>query len=131
MLMEADRINITETRLASVRLIEFDILEIKFDQDVEIERSDVQELLDLSEKLGNGKKLKHLVLYGLRSLPSLEARILQCSEFGSRFKFAEALVVLTLSQRMVLNFMVNVEKTTVPTKLFSNSDDALVWLKSL
>lgn len=131
MLMEADRTQTLVTNIASLQLIEADILEIRINPDVEIERSDVEEIIAIAEQLGNGKKLKHLVLYGMRSLPSLEARVLLCSEFGSRFKLAEAMVVLTLSQRMIFNFMINVEKTACPSRLFTNTDDALDWLKSI
>lgn len=129
--MEAYGTAVLETQLASIRLIESDILEITIIDDAEIEKSDIEEIIKLAEQLGQGRELKHLFLYGMRALPSQEARILLCSEFGSRFKSADAIVALTLSQRMIFNFMINVEKTARPAKLFTNSAEALDWLKSL
>ncbi len=131
MLMEAEQSNTIITRISTIELKDNDLLEISISKDQELEKSDIVDIINSAEVLGNGKRLKHLYIIDERTLPSQEARILSCSEYGSRFKKADAIVVTSLSQRMIFNFMINVEGTSVPSRLFSNRDEAILWLNSL
>jgi hypothetical protein len=44
---------------------------------------------------------------------------------------AEAIVVQSLSQKIVFNFMINVERPIARTKLFTDVQAAQDWLKSI
>lgn len=115
-------------RISRVTLTRENVLEIVIDADFEFDIEDAQEVLDATKFLANGRTLPHLYLIGARTLPSKSARQLSSSKKGSKYKSAEAIVVNTLSQKMIYNFMINVEKTAVPTKLFNNEADAREWL---
>lgn len=117
--------------LSTVRLVNNDTAEIRIQGDVEYELNDALETTSSVEQLGGGEKLFYLTIFGDRTIPSPEARNYCISENGSRFKAAEAIVIRSLSQKMVFNFMINVERPLVETKLFSNSKDAQAWLSSL
>lgn len=43
---------------------------------------------------------------------------------------ARAMVVRTLSERLFSNFYILTHKPIIPTKIFSNYDDAFTWLNS-
>lgn len=44
---------------------------------------------------------------------------------------ARALVIKSLSQRILANFYIHFHKPIVPTKIFTNYEDALIYLNSL
>jgi len=53
---------------------------------------------------------------------------LSCSKSGSKYKIADAFIIHTLSQKIIANFYLKIQKPVVPTKFFSNSMDAEKWL---
>ena len=117
--------------VSSITLIDNSTLEVHIDQDIEFELKDAVQLNDRIYEIGENRKLYQLTVYGDRTVPSKEARTYSISEEGSRFKMAEAIVAESLSQKMVFNFMINVERPSVRTKLFTSVDEAKEWLKSL
>ncbi len=116
--------------LSTVTLVNKDIAEIRIKEDVDYELNDALHTTSAVEQLDRGEKLFYLTIYGDQTIPSPEARIYCISASGSRFKAAEAIVIRSLSQKMVFNFMNNVDRPLVETKLFSNSKDAQAWLSS-
>ncbi len=46
-----------------------------------------------------------------------------------KIKRKEAIVVSTLPHRIMANLYVGLTKRSHPTKIFSNEDDAIKWLK--
>ena len=105
--------------------------EITIGKDQEYELDDAILTTQSVGEIGKGRQLFYLTIFGDRTVPSRDARNYCISEMGSRYKMAEAIVVKSLSQKMVFNFMINVERPTVRTKLFTNKEDAHVWLSSL
>ncbi len=53
------------------------------------------------------------------------------SEEGQRFTFADALVVKSLSQKILANFYLKFNKPAKPTRIFTNEAEAIAWLFSL
>lgn len=117
--------------ISRVTLRDDAILETCIEKDQEFELEDAQEVLNTVKKIGQSNKFLHLTIFGNRTVPSKEARKFSISQQGSQFKLAEAIVVQSLSQKMVFNFMINVERPTVRTKLFTCAEEAKEWLKSL
>ena len=58
-----------------------------------------------------------------------DAREFGSSEEGLRFSAAEAFVIKSLAHKLLANFYLKVNKPSVPTKFFSNKEDAEEWLK--
>lgn len=117
--------------ISSVTLIDTTTVEIRIDQDIDFELDDAIRTNEIVQKIGASRILYHLTIFGNRTVPSKQARTYSISEIGSRFKKAEAIVVESLSQKMVFNFMINVEHPSVLTKLFTDRDNAREWLQSL
>ncbi|MDG1333544.1 MAG: hypothetical protein P8P74_14505 [Crocinitomicaceae bacterium] len=117
--------------ITAVTLIDNSTIEIHIDQDIEFELEHAIQLNDKIYEIGGNRKFYQLTIFGNRSVPTKEARSYSISQEGSRFKMAEAIVVKTLSQKMVFNFMINVERPSVRTKLFTCPNEAREWLGSL
>lgn len=117
--------------ISTVTLVDHEMIETRIKKDIEFGLEDAKRNRDFVQEIGQGKKWLHLTVFGERSVPSKEARNFCTSEEGSQFKLAEAIVVQSLSQKMVFNFMINVERPSVRTKLFTSIDEAKEWLNSL
>lgn len=117
--------------ISEVTLIDESTVEIRIDKDIEFELKDAIHINEIVDEIGKGEKLYYLTIYGDRTVPSKEARNYAISNLGSQLKMAEAIVVQSLSQKMVFNFMINVERPTARTKLFTDVREAKNWLKSL
>lgn len=48
----------------------------------------------------------------------------------SRTRIAEAILVETTANRLMANVYVNYNKPRIPTKIFTNEEEAIKWLKS-
>lgn len=115
--------------ISRVTLFDDALIEIKIQKDIEFELDDAIRTTNAVEQITQGRRLLHLTIFGERTVPTKEARSFYISEIGSRFKSAEAIVVESLAQKMVFNFMINVESPTVRTKLFTSRDEAIEWLR--
>jgi len=116
-------------RISEIRLRTDDVLEIKIEEDQSFEKEDMLELIAAAKQLGNGRRLRNLILVGKRTMPSPDAMELSSSEEGSIYKRADAFVISSIGQRMVGNFMLKVQKQAVPTRYFTDLDSAEEWLK--
>lgn len=120
--------NIIKTRISTVKLKSKEILQIDIVDDQVFEKKDMIELIDAAYKLGGGKKFKNLIYVGEFTVPDLKAIKLSCSKAGSIYKIADAFIIHTLSQKIIANFYLKIQKPVVPTKFFSNTIDAEKWL---
>lgn len=77
-------------------------------------------------------KEKHPLLVDTRGVKSLSKEARHHFSLRDREKirlYAIALVVDSLVGRVIGNFFIGINKPMVPTKLFGNVEDAMVWLK--
>lgn len=117
--------------ISEVLLMDDDVLRIEIQPEQEFGLSDFMELVDAAEQIGHGKKFKNLIIVGIHTLPSKEARDMSSSIEGSVYKLADAFVIHSIAQKIIGNFIINIQKPAVPTRLFTNEEDALLWLKNL
>jgi len=91
---------------------------------------ETKEGVDAIGKLGGGKEMPVLKIAGEWSTVDGESRRFCASEEGGRFSLAEAIVIKTLAHQIIGNFYLQVEKPAKPTKLFTQVDLAINWLKT-
>jgi hypothetical protein len=90
---------------------------------------DVKLSTEATEELAGGKKVLTLVnMVNVRSV-TREARVYSGSEHAARNTLALALLVGSPVSRVIGNFMIGLNKTSYPTRLFTQEDEALAWLK--
>lgn len=89
---------------------------------------DVQEMIATAGKLGEGRKLKNLVIANEYSSMSSEATAYMKSKEAHRYTKVEAVVISSLAQRIVGNFYLGIVSQNRPSKLFNEVEKALEWL---
>jgi hypothetical protein len=120
-----------KTRISTLTLMGNDILKIEIDADAIILIEDINELLEATYKIGQGKKFKKLITMGEYTLADLDAMKLSGSEDGCKYKIAEAYVIKGMAQHILVHFYMHVIKPLKPTQFFENEAEAESWLLSL
>ena len=82
------------------------------------------------EKLTQKKKLPLLLIGSNGIQPTLEVRKYGSTKRANKYTSALAIVISkrNLAQRILGNFIVNVDKRPMPTKIFTNEKDAKFWI---
>jgi hypothetical protein len=96
---------------------------------VEISVEDVKSIASACQKIGGGKAYPLLIKVGKYTLPSAEARKFIAQADSNPYAKAEAYVISDLPQRIVGNFFLKFDKPARPTKIFTNEEEAMEWLK--
>jgi hypothetical protein len=117
------------TRIGKIFLAEDGIVRVMMFPDVDIRLEDAQEAFAAHLKICQGKR--HPLLVDARKLRSFarDARQFFASEEVSRVTLAFALIVDTPVSRVLGNFYLGLNKPQLPTRLFTDEDKALEWLK--
>lgn len=108
-----------------------DILNIRLKDDAMVGRSDMQEYLEAIKTEFGGRSFKNLVEFGSYSNVTPEAREFAGSVESNAYTLADAFVLHSLSQRILGNFYMKFDKPAKPTQIFSDREEALVWLRGL
>lgn len=118
-----------ETATAHISLIEANIVKIQFKQDVEVDLEDVKQNHEASQVLAGGNK--HLVLLDVRgyAIGSDKAKVFSASKHPASYRIAVATLVSSLAARLRGNAYIRFNKPKVPTRLFSQEQKAIEWLK--
>jgi hypothetical protein len=108
------------------------VIEIVWDKSIEI-----IEVIHLSEmqkavcKLGKGKKMPlHFTVHEFLQI-SDAARKHATSDEGITYSLAITVLIDNLAKKILFNFFMNVNKPKIPTKSFTNKEDAFLWLEQI
>lgn len=114
---------------ASIRLLENGIVENVIKEGAVLEAEDVITLRKQNMKLTSGSVYGVLVIAEPFSSISKEARELTAGKEFANVTVARALVVNSLGHRLLANFYLNINKPFIKTKVFSERETALEWLR--
>jgi hypothetical protein len=119
--------------ILSIQMLEDNICEIIFKDRVRIELQDMMDAFDLVNSFTNHKPVKKLVITGERTEITKEARLFghEASLKVKHNVIAEAIIVHSLYQKMVINFYSKFIKDNYPTQFFVDIAKAKDWLKSI
>lgn len=95
-----------------------------------VEAEDLEELKKISSELAGYKPYVILVTSGELASFSKEARELSASKAFITNAKAKAIVVDSIAKKIIGNFYLNVNKPYLQTKLFSEKEKALQWLRT-
>lgn len=115
----------------TIKLIASNILLITLVEGVTIEKEDVIEVKKHNLKLTKGNDYVIVFDSGHYTSISKDARELMSSTEIEKNRKASAFVIHSLSQKLLGNFYLKVNKPNVPTKLFSDKEKALNWVKEI
>lgn len=97
-------------------------------KNIELQVEDMDELFELfSQALGH-RKVPFLIVFDDYAHISPDARKMIANENRSHYKMMEAVVVKSLSQRLLINFVIHYHTTLHETKIFNSEDQAKAWI---
>lgn len=117
-----------ETEKLICTLMEGKYLYLHIYEGMDVEIEDIIEMVSVLKK--NIKKGDYplLVDFGYGSSISSEARAYAANR-AKRIASADAFVIKSFAQRLIMNFYMKFNKPTLPSAVFKSKEDALEWLK--
>lgn len=91
--------------------------------------SQIKEIHQSINQLNDGYKALVLLTTQEFTLIDLESKQFLSKPEAGQYSIAEAYVIQSLSQRLILNFLFKVMGTPVPAKFFTDIEAAANWLK--
>lgn len=118
-----------ELEKASVEQINENTILLKFKEDVNFELRDAIEVNKVVYSIMKGKPFLSLVDAQVYGHISTEARAFFAKDILTKdSRIAEAFVINNLSTRLFVRFYMQFNKASNPMKIFSDIDDAQIWL---
>ena len=99
-------------------------------KDVIMDLEDGKENVEVFKKLGNGKLVPVLVDIRETFTITKVCRNYYASKEAATVMTSVALIIGSPLSRLLGNFMIGLNKTVFPTKLFTNKKEAIKWLKT-
>jgi len=106
------------------------ILELYSNEDHEYTIDCVKENVQAFGELTGKQKAPVLIIGGAFTSVSKEARDFMASNESLLYSTAEAFLVKSLPQKLLINFYIQFNKPLVPTQIFTSKEKAIVWLKT-
>lgn len=115
---------------AKIRFYVPDMVHVEVIGDYLITEKEVRVINDVLGDLNEGREM--LTLISAEEVTQFDdsARVFSASAEGTMYTKAEAIVVKSLSQRLIANFYVKVNKPLKPSKVFNSEKEAIKWLES-
>lgn len=118
-------------------LLAHSIIQLREDGIIQIDASDqvyhVFEIKEIHEAIakisGNKRALLLLIASDFTSIDTEARKYLSTPEAGL-YTIAEAYVIKSLAQRLIMNFLIRVNGTPVPVQFFTEANTATSWLFS-
>jgi len=108
------------------------IIHIIINDNAEIDIDQSREIFNITKKFSKKPKdLLVLVNSGKYSTATSEVREFSSSDEASSPTFAEAIVLHSLAQKILINFLLNFYRPKRHMKMFNNEDEAVKWLYSM
>lgn len=99
--------------------------------DHEYTAEDLQALHQTIWQMNHQKKACILAIASRFTQVTDDARKYLATEEGSKHSLASAFVIHSLSQRILVNFLIKVQGRPAPTRFFTDMETAIEWLKKM
>jgi hypothetical protein len=110
-------------------LLEPGLIENNIDTDIYLEPEHIRLLKEANRQLAGGQRYAVLVVSHPYSAFSPESRELSASAEFVQDTIASAVLTQSMSQRLVGNFYLQVHRPHMSTRLFTDRDAAIDWLR--
>lgn len=105
-------------------------LEVHVYPNSDVDEEDVQKLVEASLLLTNNKKVPVLIFIGEFSSFSKKAREFTANPEKERASLAIAYVTNNVAHKLIIKFLLKVNKPKKPISIFKNETEALSWLQN-
>jgi len=119
-----------QTDVFTIRQLEPNILETTVIDRAILDVKDVWEAKKINTELSKGKPYAYLGVLGEFSEITDVAKELMASKEIIGKTIAKALLIKSLSDRLLANFYLKISKPALKTRVFTSREKALVWLRS-
>lgn len=123
--------NEIQLNFAKVQLYEPALVRIEIFSGTVIGLKESKSMNDAIGALSEGKESLVLIVADEFAQFDRDSSDFSASEEGQRYTIADALVVKSLSQKILANFYLKFNKPAKPTRIFTNEEEAITWLFSL
>lgn len=120
---------ITASKCATFSLIEEGVLRIELLENSEIDIIESKAMQQISLGMTKGEKFVALVDARTQVVVSKESREWGSSAEGQKNMLAQAIIVDSLANKLIGNFIIQFHKPIAKTRLFSDEASALEWLR--
>ena len=115
---------------ASVSLRSDGIIKIEIKPNTNLKLADGQEMVKAFAEIGGGKKYPLLFIAGDFALANAEARYYASGKEANQYTLASVFVVNNVAQKLMGNAYITFNKPITPTKILTNEEEAVKWLKT-
>ena len=119
------------TRSATIRMINEWVIENVIHDNAELDVEDIMEIKRINGEISAGRCYTVLVDSGSFTSITDEGRKLSASKDFQQQTIAKAILVNSLSQRIIGKLYMRFNKPMITTKIFSDRERALEWLNSI
>jgi len=131
--MIIEKVNIVRTLKSGVFTLEMGddgVLRLHVSGDKEINLAGYQEMVKRIGEISDGKPVPVFASGDEFMIPDEDVRKLMTRSDSNPYSIASAILVKSISQRLIGNFFVKVMKPERPFRIFTNEEEALEWLKT-
>ncbi|MBK6984503.1 MAG: hypothetical protein IPH32_07000 [Bacteroidetes bacterium] len=89
---------------------------------------DVKENVKAFGELTGNEKVPVLIIGGSFSSLDDQTREFMATEESLKYSKAEAFLITSLAQKILINFYIKFNKPLVPTRVFTDKEEAIKWL---
>lgn len=125
--LEKNQVRIVRVKKAVISYNGKGFLKVVLSDDAEITYDDVIEQRKIAAELTGDKPHVVLAIAGRRTSATKEAREYSSSHVP-KGRLAEAILIKSLPVRLMGKFFINFHKPSVPTKMFEDESEAMIWL---
>jgi hypothetical protein len=115
---------------SEVSLLDEGIIHIHILAGSEITITDAVLIVEAMAKIGGGKKFPVLIDAGEFASVDKEVRQFSASSEANLYTLADAIAFYNLGQKLIAKFYLDHNHPMVPTRIFSEKQDAINWLKT-
>ena len=121
---------IIHTRTADISFVETGIARLRFKPDIELDKDDILENLDVCVRLTGGRHCAILEVFENAGITEDALRFAGSRE-NAKYRIANALLIKTVSVKLLWSFFRISFKPHVQNRVFMNEREALTWLRKV
>jgi len=110
---------------------EDDVLYVRMKEGINLGQAEMEDLLKQAIELTTPNKYFAIIDTTAPYDSSLEARNFYAESEYSKYRFADAFIVNSLSMRLLVNFFITFNKPKIPSKMFNDKESAHQWINTL
>ena len=120
-------VEIIEFSHTKISLRKDGIMQLDIAKDVVYTVKDLREIGEAIQKMSNGARFPLLQIAGQYASIEVEARKFVAKD-QTKYATASAIVNTSFAQNLIAKFYIKINRPLVPTRIFSNREDAEKWL---